>query len=75
MTDPRRAERLWLALAVAPVWVVSVGCAADVALPAPIVDLLPAPHRPPPPLPPPRAPMAGVRRAGCVVFIADACCW
>ena len=32
MTDPARAERLWLVLAVATLWVVSVGGQADAAL-------------------------------------------
>lgn len=43
MTDLQRAERRWLALA--PVWVVSVGCAAEAAQPAPALDHLPATHR------------------------------
>jgi hypothetical protein len=42
MTDPARAERLWLAMALAPLWVVSVGCAAEVAHPAPVAANLPA---------------------------------
>jgi hypothetical protein len=33
MTDPRRAERRWLALAVAMLWMVSLGTELDVALP------------------------------------------
>ncbi|MGQ9725487.1 MAG: transposase [Tepidimonas sp.] len=44
MTDPQRAERLWLAIALATLWVVSVGCAAEVAQPAPQVAALPATH-------------------------------
>ncbi len=44
MTDPQRAERLWLAMALATLWVVSVGCAAEVAQPAPQVEALPATH-------------------------------
>jgi hypothetical protein len=35
LTDPERAARLWLVLAVATLWVVSVGSAAEDALPAP----------------------------------------
>ena len=35
MTSPGRAERLWLVIAVATLWTVSVGCAAEVALPVP----------------------------------------
>ncbi len=37
MTDPRRAERLWLAMAVATLWTVSVGCQADTTLLAPVL--------------------------------------
>jgi hypothetical protein len=44
MTDPQRAMRLWLALAVATLWVVSVGGAADATLPASSLDALPALH-------------------------------
>lgn len=44
MTDPARAERLWLAMALATLWVVSVGCAAEVAHPAPAAANLPAMH-------------------------------
>ena len=33
MTDPERAERLWLAIAVATLWVVSVGGEVDANLP------------------------------------------
>lgn len=44
MTDPRRAERLWLAMAVATLWVVSVGCQAEVSQPLPVLDELPASH-------------------------------
>jgi hypothetical protein len=44
MTDPRRAERLWLAMAVATLWVVSVGCQAEGALPTPVLDDLPERH-------------------------------
>jgi len=42
MTDPQRAERLWLVMALATVWVVSVGCAAEVAQPAPQAEASPA---------------------------------
>ena len=33
MTDPARAARLWLALAVATLWLLSVGGAADASVP------------------------------------------
>jgi hypothetical protein len=41
MTDPERASRLWLAMAVATLWVVSVGGAADAAVPASSLEALP----------------------------------
>jgi hypothetical protein len=44
MTNPRRAERLWLAMAVAMLWVVSVGGQAEAARPAPNRAALPAEH-------------------------------
>jgi hypothetical protein len=44
MTDPARAARLWLALAVATLWVVSVGGAADATLPASGLAGLPTQH-------------------------------
>ena len=45
MTDPARATRLWLAIAVATLWVVSVGDQADASQPTSMLDevaLLPA---------------------------------
>lgn len=44
MTDPARAERLWLAMALATWWVVRVGGAAEVAQPAPQVAAWPTTH-------------------------------
>ena len=44
MTDPRRATRLWLAIALATLWVVSVGGEAEDSLPASSFDLLPLAH-------------------------------
>jgi len=44
MRDPQRAMRLWLAMAVATLWVVSVGGAADATLPASSLDALPELH-------------------------------
>jgi hypothetical protein len=44
MTNPARAERLWLVIAVATLWTVSVGCAAEASLPAPVLADLPAQH-------------------------------
>jgi len=44
MTDPKRATRLWLVIAVATLWVVSVGGAADADLPASSFDALPETH-------------------------------
>jgi DDE family transposase len=44
MKDPSRAERLWLAMALATLWVVSVGCQAEVALPGVVLCELPETH-------------------------------
>lgn len=44
MVDPERAERLWLALAVSTLWVVGVGCQAEVSRPAKSCEHLPAQH-------------------------------
>jgi hypothetical protein len=44
MTDPARAERLWLALAVATVWVVSVGGEVDANVPLSSLVALPETH-------------------------------
>jgi len=44
MTDPERASRLWLAIAVATLWVVSVGGEADATLPASSLEELPVLH-------------------------------
>lgn len=44
MTDPERATRFWLAIAVATLWVVSVGGAAEDNLPASSFDDLPPLH-------------------------------
>jgi hypothetical protein len=47
MTAPARAERLWLALAVATFWVISIGDAAEQDLTRPVTaDLTPGPQRP-----------------------------
>jgi hypothetical protein len=44
MTDPARAARFWLVLAVATLWVLSVGGAAEEALPASGLPALPSTH-------------------------------
>lgn len=44
MVDPARAERLWLAIAVATVWVLSVGGQADASVPVSSLEDLPATH-------------------------------
>ena len=44
MVTPARAERLWLVLAVATLWTVSVGCAAEEVLPVPVLAELPVRH-------------------------------
>lgn len=41
MTDPKRAERLWLGMALATLWTVSVGGEADATLPASSLAELP----------------------------------
>ena len=45
VTDPDRAARLWLAVAVATLWLVSIGGAADAALPASTIPAVPTPPR------------------------------
>ena len=44
MLDPARAERLWLAVAVATLWTVRVGCQAEVEQPRPQLSQLPERH-------------------------------
>ena len=44
MTDPDRAARFWLALAVATLWVVNYGGEVDAHLPASSLELLPPTH-------------------------------
>jgi hypothetical protein len=44
MTDPARASRLWLAIAVATLWVVSVGGEADASVPTSTLESLPLLH-------------------------------
>src|SRR6266699_2073968 len=44
MTDPKRASRLWLAIAVATLWVVSVGGEADATQPCSGLEALPERH-------------------------------
>jgi hypothetical protein len=44
MVDPVRAERVWLAIAVATLWVVSVGGEADASLPVSSLEALPETH-------------------------------
>jgi hypothetical protein len=44
MTHPERAERLWLAIAVATLWQISVGSFADANLPISSLDDLPPNH-------------------------------
>jgi hypothetical protein len=44
MTDPRRVERLWLALAVATLWCVSVGGEVDAQAPVSTLEALPPSH-------------------------------
>lgn len=44
MREPGRAERVWLVMALATLWVVSTGSAAEAALPAPARETLPESH-------------------------------
>jgi hypothetical protein len=44
MSDPARVERFWLVLAVATLWMVSVGGEAELTLPASMIDELPVTH-------------------------------
>lgn len=44
MTNPARAERLWLVIAVATLWTVSVGCQAEAQLPVAVLADLPTRH-------------------------------
>lgn len=44
MVDPERATRFWLAIAVATLWVLSVGGEADASIPASSFDALPVNH-------------------------------
>jgi hypothetical protein len=44
MVDPERATRFWLAIAVATLWVLSVGGEADANIPASSLDALPENH-------------------------------
>lgn len=44
MVDPARAERLWLAIATATLWVLSVGGEADATLPVSGLEALPPTH-------------------------------
>jgi len=44
MTDPRRVERHWLALAVATLWCVSVGGEVDAQVPVSTLEALPPTH-------------------------------
>ena len=48
MTDPQRAARLWLAVAVATLWLLSVGGEADASLPVGTLPLMPPTVCPPP---------------------------
>ncbi|MBO9326507.1 MAG: hypothetical protein J7463_14380 [Roseiflexus sp.] len=44
MTDPARAKRLWLVLALATILVVSVGVSAEATTPQPVLEHLPLTH-------------------------------
>lgn len=71
-TDPQRAARLWLAVAVATVWLLSVGGAADTAVP--VATLLPLPADVLPPARPRRAPqlrfVSAFRQGWTLILVA-----
>lgn len=69
MTDPRRAERHWLTIAVATLWVVSVGGQADAALPASTLDPFPPLGSANPKRSQPR--MLSCFRSGLLTILAD----
>lgn len=60
MSDPKRAARLWLAVAVATLWLLSVGGAAEATLPVATL----------PPLPPDAWPQPRCRRATGLRFVS-----
>ncbi len=71
MRDPRRAERLWLAMALATLWVVSVGCQAEDARLTPVLSAVPASSSAPPPARGRRAPRAvSCFRRGQLLLVA-----
>ncbi|HEY2950218.1 MAG TPA: hypothetical protein VGJ53_17775, partial [Micromonosporaceae bacterium] len=67
-TDPDRAARLWLAVAVATLWLVSIGGEADAALRASTIPALPMPPRRPRRAARPR--LVSVFRRGFALWIA-----
>lgn len=69
MTDPQRAERHWLAIAVATLWVVSVGAQVDASLPASTLD--PFPPRCPAISHPARPRILSCFRSGLLTILAD----
>ncbi len=68
MTDPARAERLWLALAVATLWVVSTGDAVEQDLERPVISDL----SPRAPTARPRSRLARLFRLGQLALLAAA---
>lgn len=71
--DPQRATRFWLALAVATLWVLSIGGQADAHMPACSLAALPAQHiarlNPRPPARPPR--LLSCFRRGRLILLAS----
>jgi hypothetical protein len=71
MTDPQRAARLWLAVAVATLWLLSVGGAAEDTIP--VATLLPLPDdvcRPRRPRPATQLRLVSVFRQGWMLILA-----
>ncbi len=72
ITDPARATRFWLAMALATLWTVSVGGEADATLPASMLDELPATHiaRRHPPRPSPVRLLSCFRQGRLIILAA-----
>jgi len=68
VTDPDRAARLWLAVAVATLWLVSIGGEADAALSPSTIPALPTPPRRPHSAARPR--LVSVFRRGLALLLA-----
>jgi len=72
MTDPQRASRLWLVMAVATLWSLSVGGYAEAELPPSSLPFLPPyfPYRVPPPTPSQPRTLSCFLRGGMIILAA-----